>query len=444
MKKFFICLTIFSLLSSLLIPSYKVFALNNDFYSNNDILFYNPDDKTCAETNTNTKTVAGSENLETILKFFTGKGLSLAAAAGIAGNIFQESGYNPADVETKKGETYHQPNATDDYILQDGRGFGIIQWSFTPRQAPLAAMAKERGMGITNINLQLDYTWQEITTSYVPMLTRLNTISSSATIGSASAPMAAAIIFHGNTSTLYVSTDKTIRDVNPGPGFEGSGDTVAVVIENRGRTAENIYNTYKGKIADGTGVTDLTIETTSAYSAASDCSSPSGDSTWPANVEAHGDGWTIKDGVDYSTVACASGSTDAGTYLHPIRKFTIRNCQTNVGLVSSLISSKVLTMVNDAASSGIILTGASWRSYEDQVAARESNCPNPETSKANDCEPPTAKAGDSQHEKGLAIDFSTIGKVGSGAEWDWLVANGAKYGFYNLPSEGWHWSMSGS
>lgn len=50
------------------------------------------------------------------------------------------------------------------------------------------------------------------------------------------------------------------------------------------------------------------------------------------------------------------------------------------------------------------------------------------------------------HEQGLAIDFAEGGRVlsrGSGA-YAWLKANAASYGFFNLPSEPWHWSVNGN
>jgi D-alanyl-D-alanine carboxypeptidase len=50
------------------------------------------------------------------------------------------------------------------------------------------------------------------------------------------------------------------------------------------------------------------------------------------------------------------------------------------------------------------------------------------------------------HERGMAIDFTyngrTIGSRSSKA-YKWLKAHAASYGFYNLPSEPWHWSTNG-
>ena len=51
------------------------------------------------------------------------------------------------------------------------------------------------------------------------------------------------------------------------------------------------------------------------------------------------------------------------------------------------------------------------------------------------------------HEQGLAIDFTYDGRLiqsRSNAGYQWLDANAATYGFYNLPSEPWHWSVNGN
>jgi D-alanyl-D-alanine carboxypeptidase len=50
------------------------------------------------------------------------------------------------------------------------------------------------------------------------------------------------------------------------------------------------------------------------------------------------------------------------------------------------------------------------------------------------------------HERGLAIDFTHGGRIISSrgsAAFQWLNANASRYGFYNLPSEPWHWSVNG-
>lgn len=64
---------------------------------------------------------------------------------------------------------------------------------------------------------------------------------------------------------------------------------------------------------------------------------------------------------------------------------------------------------------------------------------------ASSCSPPTAIPGQSQHQTGLAVDFTENGSI---LTWQspaffWLVNNAERFGFYNLPSEAWHWSTTG-
>jgi len=158
----------------------------------------------------------------------------------------------------------------------------------------------------------------------------------------------------------------------------------------------------------------------------------------PDNAQDQGQGWTLKDGVDYSSVSCAAGTEDAGTYKHPTEGFTIRKCKIGNAYVNALASSTVVSMIAAAQTDGVTLTlGNSFRSYEEQQALYAKNC-----SSSGSCSPPTAKPGNSQHERGLAIDFGAC-DTHSTSCYQWLSKNAATYGYFNLPSEPWHWSVSG-
>jgi hypothetical protein len=118
--------------------------------------------------------------------------------------------------------------------------------------------------------------------------------------------------------------------------------------------------------------------------------------------------------------------------------------------VHTCLSGNFASLLNDAAAAGAPLSGSGWRSYESQVDLRIKNCGGNTTynvyqKPSNQCSPPTAIPGRSMHERGLAIDFTQNGRTlttGSPG-YKWLVANAARYGLYNLPSESWHWSTNG-
>ena len=119
--------------------------------------------------------------------------------------------------------------------------------------------------------------------------------------------------------------------------------------------------------------------------------------------------------------------------------------------VASSIAGNLERLLSAADSDGMHFGGTGYRSYEGQVAARRSHCGSSDydvySKPASQCHPPTARPGQSMHEQGLAIDFTYNGSVIRGhdnAGFRWLRANAARFGFYNLPSEAWHWSVNGN
>ena len=100
---------------------------------------------------------------------------------------------------------------------------------------------------------------------------------------------------------------------------------------------------------------------------------------------------------------------------------------------------------------GISLSGGGYRSSSGQIQTRRNNCGTSNydvyQKSPSQCSPPTARPGSSMHERGLAIDFTYNGRIinsRSSPAYQWLNANAARYGFYNLPSEPWHWSVNGN
>ncbi len=117
--------------------------------------------------------------------------------------------------------------------------------------------------------------------------------------------------------------------------------------------------------------------------------------------------------------------------------------------VNAQIADRLEAMLAAAAADGITLSGSGYRGSASQVALRKQNCGTSDYAIWHmpvwQCTPPTAKPGTSMHERGLAIDFSGIPQYPGtdNVRYNWLKANAASFGFYNLPSEGWHWSTTG-
>lgn len=130
------------------------------------------------------------------------------------------------------------------------------------------------------------------------------------------------------------------------------------------------------------------------------------------------------------------------------QKIPVRICKVDGTLVNTRIAANFDSEIKAAAAAGIKLQGGSgFRTAAEQHAARVANgCPN-DTSPSSSCRVPTAPVGYSNHQMGLAVDYQCNGQsafsFGGTNCFTWMKANAAKYGFKNLPSEAWHWSIDG-
>jgi D-alanyl-D-alanine carboxypeptidase len=103
-------------------------------------------------------------------------------------------------------------------------------------------------------------------------------------------------------------------------------------------------------------------------------------------------------------------------------------------------------MVDDARRSGIVITGGGFRTKQRQIELRKINgCPDVWLAPSSSCRVPTAVPGRSLHELGMAVDISSGGRTltRTSPAFKWLSVHAKAYGFVNLPSEAWHWSITG-
>ena len=118
--------------------------------------------------------------------------------------------------------------------------------------------------------------------------------------------------------------------------------------------------------------------------------------------------------------------------------------------VNVLVEDRVRGILAAMSARGFNLGGGGYRSIESQIRLRRANCGTSDYAiwemPASRCRPPTARPGLSQHEVGLAIDFTLNGRVLRTRNSDVfraLAEVAPQFGFYNLPSEPWHWSTTG-
>jgi hypothetical protein len=178
---------------SAFIPSTVLAYNNNYFYSSNDILFY--DENSSASCTT---ALTGNDNEEKIMGFLVGKGLTVAQAAGITGNLKQESEFDPAATNTDKGIHY-----------------GIAQWGDN-RLEKLNKIS-----GYDTLAVQLGYLWSELEGGDYNSV--LNDLKNTTTAEEAARLFEAGYEVSGGSNMQgRIDYSNTIYDKNKNNNFSGS------------------------------------------------------------------------------------------------------------------------------------------------------------------------------------------------------------------------------
>lgn len=117
------------------------------------------------------------DNATRIWNYLKGKGFNDCACAGIIGNLDCESGLNPKNLqntyEARLGftdESYVRAIDAGTYSREqfatDGAGAFLAQWTWHTRKRSLYDFAKSRGVSIGDLDMQLDFFYNELSTSY--------------------------------------------------------------------------------------------------------------------------------------------------------------------------------------------------------------------------------------------------------------------------------------
>ncbi len=124
---------------------------------------------------------------EMIWCFLKAKGLTDAGVAGLMGNLYAESGLRPNNLqnsyEGKPGMadaeyTEMVDKGTYTNFSNDRAGYGIAQWTHPDRKPKLLAYAKKMGKSIGDLDMQLGFLMEELSTSYKAVLNVLKTATS--------------------------------------------------------------------------------------------------------------------------------------------------------------------------------------------------------------------------------------------------------------------------
>ena len=120
-----------------------------------------------SSTTSSTGTLTGSTNEEKAWNYLISKGFSKAGAAAILGNLTRESSIIPSNVQNGMGYSDEEyvngiKNGTisRESFINDKRGFGIVQWTYSSRKAKLYDTLGPQN--IDNLQAQLEFMYNEM------------------------------------------------------------------------------------------------------------------------------------------------------------------------------------------------------------------------------------------------------------------------------------------
>ena len=85
--------------------------------------------------------------------------------AAVMGNLMVESSLNPTNTTgAKAGAKTYVSDADSGKIdfVNDGVAFGLVQWCYWSRKQGLLDYARQKGVSVGDIQMQLEYMWQEM------------------------------------------------------------------------------------------------------------------------------------------------------------------------------------------------------------------------------------------------------------------------------------------
>lgn len=178
---------------------------------------------------------------EKIWNYLKEQGLSDAGAAGLMGNLYAESGLRPDNLqnsyESKLGMADAEYTELVDKgaytnFVRDSAGYGLAQWTFWSRKEALLAYAKAAGKSIGDLDMQLGFLMQELSTGYKAALSILKT-----------------------ATTVRAASDVVLVQ------FERAADQSEAAKSKRASYGQTYYDKYAGKTSSpqtgGNGMTKL-------------------------------------------------------------------------------------------------------------------------------------------------------------------------------------------
>lgn len=131
--------------------------------------------------------LTGNSIEEKIYNFLYGRIKNAFGVSGLMGNLYAESGLVPTNLqnsfEKKLGytdDTYTTSVDNGDYtnFVHDSAGYGLAQWTYWSRKENLLLFVRSRNQSIGDLESQLEFLHQELSTGYKAVLTKLKAAKS--------------------------------------------------------------------------------------------------------------------------------------------------------------------------------------------------------------------------------------------------------------------------
>lgn len=129
----------------------------------------------------------GKTNEEKIWNYLISQGLTEAGTAGLMGNLYSESALQPTNLQnsyekklgfTDTTYTAAVDNGTYTGFVNDAAGYGLAQWTYWSRKEALLNYAKARGKSVGDLETQLGFLMQELSSDYKAVLSTLQSTGS--------------------------------------------------------------------------------------------------------------------------------------------------------------------------------------------------------------------------------------------------------------------------
>lgn len=142
-----------------ILPAIQVGAMQFDemFYSNNDILFYDPRDAGICG-NEDIVQLHGSDNQEKAFNFFVSKGYSPQQSAGVVGNMIAESAVLPMRLQS----TPENQETSSSTAKNSSSGWGLVQWTPAGKMINPSHSAGNSYETIDTLGFQLQFLWEQL------------------------------------------------------------------------------------------------------------------------------------------------------------------------------------------------------------------------------------------------------------------------------------------